>query len=287
MRLIITLVLVLYSESFHFHHFNQNPSRLTSLHGTDYRLWDEERGFPLPGFIGTQTAFVLNLVADLLRIQGDGSEFIPEINKSLLIEALKPSDIGRNGLDATAAQKAEISGLVEVLEAKGNPTLNPALATNKLKGNWQMLYTDLTPAAPSSGKLGPFLTGDVYQEVDPENGQIKNILFIELFGGAAKIKGGLVAKQSVYDKETWRIDFQYVTTTVEIFGVPIGFPGRRTFVVGQETRLWRMTYLDDNLRILRAKRLKRGNKDEGKEEKQGFIFVLKRVEGLPLDASKI
>ncbi len=273
--LLITLVATLHVYSSHA--FTPKQSRVksaSSLGGTDYRLWDEERPFPLPGIMGRQTQWVFNTVADLLSITGEGSEFYPEISKSLLIDALEKT--GKNGLKASDQQRKEIEGLVDVLEA-GNPTLNPARATKKMEGNWQMLYTDLVPAAPSSGKLGPF-TGDVYQELDPSNGIIKNLLNIDLPG--LKISGGLVAKQSIFDKETWRIDFDYVSNGVEVAGIPLGAPNKKPFETGKETRLWKITYLDDNLRVLRARRLEAPEKDS-------FIFVLRRVENLPLDASKI
>ena len=114
------------------------------LAGTDYRLWDDERRFPLPGFMGRQTQWVLNTVADLLRIQGEGSEFYPEISKNLLIEAIQQT--GRNGLEATAQQRKEIEGLVEVLEA-GNPTLNPARATKKMEELANAIYRSYTRSA--------------------------------------------------------------------------------------------------------------------------------------------
>ena len=278
--LLITLVAILHVYSSHSYYIGVGGGptrghafRTTFLSGTEYRLWDEGRPFPLPGFMGRQTQWVFNTVADLLSITGEGSEFYPEISKNLLIDALKKT--GKNGLKASDEQRKEIEGLVDVLEA-GNPTLNPARATKKMEGNWQMLYTDLAPA-PSSGKLGPF-TGDVYQELDPSNGIIKNLLNIDLPG--LKIRGGLVAKQSILDKETWRIDFDYVANGVEVAGIPLGAPQKKPFEAGKETRLWKITYLDANLRVLRARRLEASEKDSS-------IFVLKRVDNLPLDASKI
>ena len=184
-RMIPVLAMVMLLHIFSSYAFVRQMKRSSStLAGTDYRLWDDERRFPLPGIMGRQTQWVFNTVADLLRIQGEGSEFIPEISKNLLLDALKQT--GRNGSKASEVQKKEIEGLIEVLEA-GNPTLNPALATKKMEGNWQMLYTDLSPAAPSSGKLGPF-TGDVYQSLDPRKGVVKNLLNIDL--PLVKISGG-------------------------------------------------------------------------------------------------
>ena len=101
-----------------------------------------------------------------------------------------------NGLRATANQRIQITELVEALE-KLNPTSNPALS-EKMNGFWRMLYTDFTPAAASSGKLGPFV-GDVFQDLDSKEGIIKNILKI----GFPPVSGALVANMSIYNKKTW------------------------------------------------------------------------------------
>ena len=124
--LLIILVAILHVYSSHA--FTPKQLRIrsaSSLSGTEYRLWDEGRPFPLPGFMGRQTQWVFNTVADLLSITGEGSEFYPEISKNLLIDALEKA--GKNGLKASDQQRKEIEGLVDVLEA-GNPTLNPAIA---------------------------------------------------------------------------------------------------------------------------------------------------------------
>ncbi len=67
-----------------------------------------------------------------------------------------------------------------------------------MNGFWRLLYTDFDPPATSAGKLGP-LTGTVYQDLDGNAGQIINYLKI----GFPKIEGGLVARQSVLNPNTW------------------------------------------------------------------------------------
>lgn len=61
-----------------------------------------------------------------------------------------------------------------------------------------MLYTDLSPPATSAGKLGPFV-GDVFQDLDSAQNTITNLLKISF----PPIKGGLVAKQTILDPQTW------------------------------------------------------------------------------------
>lgn len=152
-----------------------NSSRLskTCLHGTKYRLWDETTGILALGPLGKPVGKVLNVVGDLLRIQGEYSEFIPEIAKQKLANVMK--NCGKNGVKASKEQRLEIAELVKTLEAS-NPTRRPAYS-EKMNGYWRLLYTDFSPAAPSSGQLGPFV-GDVFQDLDGKNNIIKNILKI-------------------------------------------------------------------------------------------------------------
>ncbi len=93
----------------------------------------------------------------------------------------------KNGVNCPNDLKFEITELVDQMERR-NPTKNPACSL-LMKGNWKMLYTDFSPPAPSSGKLGPFI-GDVYQDltdgiltqtklvngIRQEEGSIRNIL---------------------------------------------------------------------------------------------------------------
>lgn len=71
-----------------------------------------------------------------------------------------------------------------------------------MNGFWKLLYTDFDPPATSAGKLGP-LTGSVYQDLDSKKGRIINYLKIKF----PKIEGGLVARQSVKDMNTWYVQW--------------------------------------------------------------------------------
>jgi len=189
----------------------------------------------------------------LLRIQGESSEYVPEIAKQRLGDAMKKC--GKNGVKATKEARIEIAELVKVLEAS-TPTRKPAYS-EKMNGYWRLLYTDFSPAAPSSGQLGPFI-GDVFQDLDGRANVIKNILKI----GFPKIEGVLVAKQRIKDDVTWEITFDYVYNS---------FKTDPKYFDGKEIRLWEITYLDQDLRIMRARR------PESSRE-SAFIFVLTREE---------
>lgn len=162
-----------------------------------------------------------------------------------------------NGLPASPTQQQAIRSFVDEIELV-NPTSNPAYSS-LMNGYWKMLYTDFTPAAASSGKLGPFV-GDVYQDLDSTQATIRNILKIRF----PPIDGALVASQRVRDSNTWEIEFDRIENS--IFGVPLPVKKFKT----QEIRLWQIAFLDNELRILRARRPE-------KDSTESFIFVLVRV----------
>ena len=201
------------------------------------------------------TKFVINTVGDLLRISGEGSVPMPSLTSlatSRLLDAL--SAVQPNGLPATPTQRAEIASLAADCEAL-NPTRNPASSPLML-GQWRLLYTDLTPAAPSSGRLGPF-TGAVFQELSA--GRIRNLLQV---GSPALVSAELCAAAQVADKQTWRIAFQTVSVNLGPLRLYSRDFGER------EVREWRITYLDGGLRIMRARNPAAGG--------EGFLFVLAR-----------
>ena len=163
---------------------------------------------------------------------------------------------------------------MKVLE-KYNPTSVPAYSS-KMNGMWKLLYTDFAPAAASSGKLGhsniylqipplayllihptgPFI-GDVYQNLDSNVGIIKNILKLDFL----RVEGSLIAKQSIVNGNTWQIEFDRVENSVAGFQLPV------TKFKTREIRYWEIVYLDNDLRILRAKR---------PEATESFLFILRR-----------
>ena len=169
-----------------------------------------------------------------------------------------------NGIDAQPSTRVEINSIIASLE-KLNPTTTPALS-EKMNGFWRMDYTDFSPPATSSGKLGPFI-GEVYQDLYGSNqtstaGIIKNILRIKF----PPIIGALVAKQRIVADDTWSIEFDRLSNKVAgLIQLPIV-----AFPPGSQLRLWQITYLDDDLRIMRAGRLPL-RRDES------FIFIFRRL----------
>jgi hypothetical protein len=161
-------------------------------------------------------------------------------------------------LPASPAQQEAIRTLVDEIELV-NPTANPAYSP-LMNGYWRMLYTDFTPAAASSGKLGPFV-GDVYQDLDSTQATIRNILKVRF----PPIDGALIASQRVKSADTWEIGFDRIENAV--FGIPLPTKKFKT----QEIRLWQIAFLDGELRILRARRPET-------DSTESFVFVLVREE---------
>ena len=94
---------------------------------------------------------------------------------------------------------------------------------------------------------------------EPKKGLIRNILRVEL--PFFRISGGLVARQSIQDSQTWRIEFLYVENSV------LSFKTKKEFPPKEQIRLWKITYLDDDLRILRAGR---------EDSEESFLFICTR-----------
>lgn len=201
------------------------------------------------------TKLVLNFVGDLLRISGEAADFPPAFALAQLLDEVDAT--GTNGLRATRAQQESIAGLVSLLE-RSSPTSRPAYS-KLMAGSWELLYTDFDPPAGSSGKLGPFV-GRVLQDLQPDSKQIFNILKIST---PLRIDGELSAAVSILDDQTWQIEFRALKLSV------LGLQVQNKPFPTREVRNWRISYLDKNLRIMRASRPEPGAKT--------FIFILRRV----------
>ena len=140
----------------------------------------------------------------------------------------------KNGLSCTDAEAAEIDEVVSMLEAQ-NPTPNPA-ESPLLDGTWRLLYT--STKGGSAGKLGPFV------------GTVKQVItFGEDYYNEVALRGVravLAAHWEVLSPTSWSVIFD--TLTIRVLGRRVV---EKPFPPGQ-TGIWRMTYLSEDLRILRA-----------------------------------
>eukprot|EP00667_Euglena_gracilis_P017843 EG_transcript_18865 len=140
----------------------------------------------------------------------------------------------QNGTAASPEAQAEVARLVAALE-RLNP--EPAIATApKLTGNWRLVYT--TNTGNSAGKFGPFV-GDVFQDINYEAGKYVNVVRL---GGVLEAR--LAADWEVTGASAWAVRFRSIQ--FRLFGVLL----KEQESKGRGT--WRMTYLDDDLRVLHA-----------------------------------
>ena len=159
-----------------------------------------------------------------------------------------------NGISASEELRENISRLVAELEA-ANPT--PDLTNSpKLDGSWKLVYT--TNEGSSAGKLGP-LVGEVEQliRIDGRVGGEKDYINVVRIAGGA-IEGALRATWDVLAKDKWQVNFESVRFSV----LGITLVQKDLSAVG----IWRMSFLDDDFRILYAA----GGKNVPKEN----IYIL-------------
>jgi PAP_fibrillin len=160
--------------------------------------------------------------------------------KSLKIENLKSSLFRvtkgtSNGIKATQAARDEVSEIVTELEKLNSVSV--ISSSPVMNGNWKLIYT--TNDGSSAGRLGAFI-GRVDQDIDVSAN--KYINYVRL-GGI--VQGALTASWDNLSPKLWRVKFLDLAITV--FGIPV----TKKSLVGS-IGTWRMTYLDDNVRILYA-----------------------------------
>ena len=159
-----------------------------------------------------------------------------------------------NGISASDQVRSKISSLVAELETS-NPTPN-LTSSEKLDGSWNLIYT--TNEGSSAGKLGP-LVGDVEQFIRIKGYDREDYINYVRIGGGV-VEGALTATWDVLSKTKWQVNFESVT--FKLFGITL--IEKELSAVG----IWRMTYLDENFRILYAA----GGKNVPKEN----IYILSK-----------
>ena len=192
-------------------------------------------------------------------------------------EAIVNTDRGRS---ISTDQRAEVHNLLSNLEALC-PIPEPA-RDKRMEGPWIVLYTDAPP--PSNGQLG-FLKGIAKQVISLKDGSYRNELYI---GGSGQDQDedawlsaildatwtewdgiyldstddNIPAVESSPGSTTWKVDFESIT--LNVFQKPLF---TQQFKAGT-SRTWKMSYLDDDTRIVRAGKTGRGEDD--------WVFYMKR-----------
>ena len=145
----------------------------------------------------------------------------------------------------------------------------------RMDGPWIVLYTDAPP--PSNGQL-LFWKGIAKQVINLEGGRYRNELYVdndqdawltaildarwEEWDGVYLDKSGDSSLGIDFGSSTWKVTFE--SLTISLFGVSIF---RQQF--NQVTaRIWKMTYLDDQTRVVRAGKTGRDN--------DNLVFYMRR-----------
>lgn len=89
--------------------------------------------------------------------------------------------------------------------------------------------------------------------------------FVRLFGGA--VEGALEATWQVTGPNKWRVIFENITFRI------LGIPAVDKKPLPGQAGVWKLTYLDEDLRILYAA----GITNEGKPARVSNIYILQRV----------
>jgi hypothetical protein len=183
-------------------------------------------------------------------------------------------------IDKALSRNQNTDSLLQRLE-----NLNEVDAPNRSPqhaGLWYVWYTDCPP--PSNGKLGPF-SGSSQQFIPPEGNGYQNLLNVNdwltaTLDGIWEEWDGQLLEESSTDAENdtrescrdwgadhWKVTF--IRLQIAFFDLPLftqTFPAKTS-------RIWRTTFLDDDVRIVRAGRTGR-RQDES-------VFYTKRIP--PLD----
>jgi len=139
----------------------------------------------------------------------------------------------QNGVKCSVEKREQISKLASMLQ-KSNKT-KKLTSSPLLDKSWSLLYT--TNAGSSAGKIGPFV-GSVEQDIRLSEKFYTNYVRIPFFTAF------LTATWDNLSNSVWRVNFQ--TIAVEIFGIKVVEKPLKA------SGIWRMTYLDEDLRILFA-----------------------------------
>lgn len=145
----------------------------------------------------------------------------------------------QNGIYATESQRRAVTSIVQTLEKLNTSAFSSISTSTKLNGNWRLIYT--TNEGSSAGKIGPWI-GKVNQIIDLEGRAYQNVV---TFGPSRLLQGSLRATWEVLSNTSWRVKFLDIEfklfNAITVLKKPL-----------QATGIWRMSYLDDSLRILYA-----------------------------------
>jgi len=160
----------------------------------------------------------------------------------------------KNGVDASAAQRADIEGKLAEL-CKFSPTKEPAYALLRppyefFDGTFELLYTNTTGG--SSGKVGPFV-GDVSQtflgirDIDQMGFSRRGI-----FNNAAQFGPVRTSLRARCESRTeTKLNIVFEELSISVFGIQVQTKPFEKGGKGTQGS-WDLQYLDTDLRVLRT-----------------------------------
>jgi len=189
-----------------------------------------------------------------------------EEKKRAIIDAVSGTN---NGITATESQMKRIDSYARALELL-NPTPNPA-QSESVEGTWRVRYSTAPP--PSNGQLGP-LRGSAIQSLDLTSGIYANELLVGSDEANPWLSAVLLADwEDRGDGLNWKVNFRTITLT--LFG---RFDLLKMDFGDGTSRIWTTSFIDKDMRIVRAGRTKSEAKKKGTsaDPKDYFLFVMTR-----------
>eukprot|EP01038_Epipyxis_sp_PR26KG_P005483 gene5483-7592_t len=222
MKIAITVFIALFSLIASFQ-FNQN-----------IKSYRQDTRFAMSNVF---SSFSKNLFGSKSVTSNKNKETIDVLKSSIILKSKSTS----NGVKASNQIKIEIQELVKQLEIYNNQISKVPLTSNPaVDGLWDLIYT--TNNGSSAGKIGPFI-GKVTQDIKFSNKLYENN--VELINENL-FKASLVATwEELKSANKWKVQFQ--TIQFKLFGIPIVNKS-----LNGTTGIWRLSYIDDTMRILYA-----------------------------------
>lgn len=158
--------------------------------------------------------------------------------KNAILRAAKES----KGISTTETEKEDMNARIIRLETAAPPlTSQPR---DLLERTWRVRYSTAPP--PSNGRLGPFV-GTALQSLDVTNKIYANELLVGKDESNPWLSACLLADwDELESPDRWKVNFRSITLSLfqtELFTQP--FPEGTS-------RIWITTYLDTDMRIVRA-----------------------------------
>ena len=203
----------------------------------------------------TTQAFVA--VGHSSRVQTTTTRTLSPLSATTTTTAAAAASV-QDAIDAALVAGQNPIPLLEQLEALEDSKAKPNRSPDFL-GQWHVWWTNCPP--PSNGQLGPF-TGTSEQMIqDAASGSYQNILRVppndwlmavldgvyeDWDGTLLDASGQQATEQEDWGARHWKVTFMKLTISV------FGFPLVQKEFPPDTARVWRTTFLRDNVRVVRA-----------------------------------